>query len=155
MMEAGVDHDASARSDLIVRSARSWIGTPYRHQASLRGVGTDCLGLIRGVWRDVVGPETRALPPYSQSWGESDREERLWRGLEAVLHPVEAAQAGDIALFRMIESGRAKHLAILSSAGSSASAIIHAYSGRTVVETPLPNAWRKRIVAIFRFPERG
>ncbi len=28
----------------IVRAARGWIGTPYRHQASLKGVGTDCLG---------------------------------------------------------------------------------------------------------------
>ena len=32
------------------RRAR-WIGTPYRHQASLKGVGCDCLGLVRGVWR--------------------------------------------------------------------------------------------------------
>jgi cell wall-associated NlpC family hydrolase len=33
----------------IVAEARTWIGTPYRHQASLKGVGCDCLGLVRGV----------------------------------------------------------------------------------------------------------
>lgn len=33
----------------IVAAARQWLGTPYRHQASVRGVGCDCLGLIRGV----------------------------------------------------------------------------------------------------------
>lgn len=33
----------------IVNAARSWLGTPYHHQASLRGVGCDCLGLIRGL----------------------------------------------------------------------------------------------------------
>lgn len=41
----------------IVAEARAWLGTPYRHQASLKGVGADCLGLVRGVWRAVVGPE--------------------------------------------------------------------------------------------------
>jgi len=40
---------------LIVAEARRWIGTPYRHQASLIGVGCDCLGLVRGIWRAVVG----------------------------------------------------------------------------------------------------
>ncbi|MEM9842167.1 MAG: peptidase P60, partial [Pseudomonadota bacterium] len=36
----------------VIEAARAWLGTPYRHQASRRGVGADCLGLIRGVWRD-------------------------------------------------------------------------------------------------------
>jgi hypothetical protein len=40
---------------LIVAETRAWIGTPYRHQASLKGVGCDCLGLVRGVWRAVIG----------------------------------------------------------------------------------------------------
>ena len=35
----------------IVAEARAWIGTPYRHQASLKGIGCDCLGLLRGIWR--------------------------------------------------------------------------------------------------------
>ena len=35
----------------IVAAARGWVGTPYRHQASLKGIGADCLGLVRGVWR--------------------------------------------------------------------------------------------------------
>ncbi len=47
----------------IVVTARLWIGTPYLHQASLRGIGCDCLGLLRGVWRDLYGPEPEAPPP--------------------------------------------------------------------------------------------
>ena len=60
----------------IVRAARSWIGTPYRHQASLKGVGCDCLGLLRGVWREVVGaePEARLLADVF-SIGEIRRED--------------------------------------------------------------------------------
>lgn len=42
---------------IIVAETRDWIGTPYRHQASLKGVGCDCLGLVRGVWRAVVVTE--------------------------------------------------------------------------------------------------
>ncbi len=41
----------------IVRRARGWLGTPYHHQASVKGVGCDCLGLIRGLWRELCGPE--------------------------------------------------------------------------------------------------
>ncbi|MGR3492459.1 MAG: peptidase P60, partial [Shimia sp.] len=50
--------------------ARRWIGTPYHHRASLRGVGCDCLGLIRGVWRAVVGEEPWELPAYAPDWAE-------------------------------------------------------------------------------------
>ncbi len=64
-------------SSAIVAAARLWLGTPYRHQASLRGVGTDCLGLVRGVWREVIGEEPQSLPPYSASWAESDAGEML------------------------------------------------------------------------------
>jgi len=40
--------DVFLNRQLIVVETRDWIGTPYRHQASLKGVGCDCLGLVRG-----------------------------------------------------------------------------------------------------------
>jgi len=40
-------------------------GTPYVHQASARGAGTDCLGLLRGEWREVLGREPEHVPAYS------------------------------------------------------------------------------------------
>ena len=46
----------------IVEIAHGWIGTPYRHQESCKGAGTDCLGLVRGVWRDYIGPEPEVPP---------------------------------------------------------------------------------------------
>lgn len=30
----------------VVEEALSWIGTPYHHQARLKGVGVDCIGII-------------------------------------------------------------------------------------------------------------
>ena len=41
--------------DAIVAAARGWIGTPYVHQASVKGLGCDCLGLLRGLWREMAG----------------------------------------------------------------------------------------------------
>ena len=41
-------------SALAVEIARDWIGTRYEHQASLKGEGADCLGLVRGVWRELI-----------------------------------------------------------------------------------------------------
>ncbi len=61
----------------IVEAARQWIGTPYHHQASVRGVGTDCLGLVRGVWRDVYGSDAEMPPAYSRDWAEAAGEETM------------------------------------------------------------------------------
>jgi NlpC/P60 family putative phage cell wall peptidase len=65
--------------------ARSWLGTPYHDQASLRGVGCDCLGLARGVWREVVGPEPFPIPPYSRDWGETGPREVLADGARRMM----------------------------------------------------------------------
>ena len=46
----------------IVMAARGWIGTPYVHQASCRGAGADCLGLIRGVPLFLIGVLVARLP---------------------------------------------------------------------------------------------
>ncbi len=60
-----------------VAAARAWIGTPYVHQASVKGVGCDCLGLLRGVWRELRGAEPLAVPNYSPDWAEATGAETL------------------------------------------------------------------------------
>ncbi len=136
----------------VVAAARGWIGTPYRHQASLKGAGADCLGLVRGVWREVVGPEPEAVPAYSQDWSEAGRRDDLREALRRWLAPADQALPGTVLLFRMREGSVAKHLGILSVQGGAAR-FIHAYSGRGVVESPLSRPWERRVVALFRFPE--
>ena len=69
-----------AKSDDVTAAARAWLGTPYHDQASLKSVGCDCLGLARGVWRGVVGPEPFPIPPYSRDWGETGPREVLADG---------------------------------------------------------------------------
>ncbi|MCX7560070.1 peptidase [Sulfitobacter sp. F26204] len=140
----------------IVTAARRWIGTPYLHQCSTLGAGCDCLGLLRGVWREVCGAEPEAVPAYSRDWSEPQGEERLWaaaaRHLTKKQRDVEAA--GDVILFRMRDQAVAKHLGIQGLVGAQAS-FIHAYSGHGVVESPLSMPWRRRVVARFEFPKES
>ncbi|MEM9343454.1 MAG: NlpC/P60 family protein [Pseudomonadota bacterium] len=139
----------SGRPD-IVAAARGWIGTPYRHQASAKGLGADCLGLVRGVWREVIGPETARLPAYTADWGEARGEELLWRGaLQHLCAAGPEVAPGDVLLFRMRDGRIAKHLGIAATSQS----FVHAYSGHGVLETALSAPWARRIVARFTFPE--
>lgn len=133
--------------------ARGWIGTPYLHQASCRGAGCDCLGLITGVWREMGGT-VPPIPPYSRDWSEPQGEERLWQALEALLprrgslHPV----PGDVVLFRMRGGAVAKHLGLVSVGGNDPR-FIHAMSGRAVVESRLTRPWARRVVALYALPD--
>ena len=137
-----------------VAAARAWLGTPYVHGASAQGAGADCLGLVRGVWRALHGAEPETPGPYSAAWSEIDRDETLWRGAARHLREIAVAEAGpgDVVLLRMRERAAAKHLGVLAEDAQGAPTLIHAYSGRGVVESALGDAWRRRIVAAFRFP---
>jgi len=142
------------QSSLIVDEARAWIGTPYVHQMAVRSAGTDCLGLVRGVWRAVMGCEPEHPPAYSMDWSEPQGQEQLWAAAMRHLIPKVASHAacGDVILFRMREGSVAKHLGIQSEIGA-APGFIHAYCGHGVVESPLSAPWARRIVARFQFPD--
>lgn len=137
----------------IVVEARAWIGTPYRHQATTKGAGTDCLGLLRGIWRAMFGAEPMAIPPYSQDWSEVSGREALLGAARAWLVEVPIMQAapGDVLLFRMRTGCVAKHLGIAATVGS-APTFVHAYTGHGVIESPLSEPWQRKIIARFRFP---
>ncbi len=134
----------------IVEAARLWLGTPYHHQASLRGVGCDCLGLVRGIWRDLCGPEPEPPPPYSPSWAESLRREALAEAARRHLQPIAVAQAraGDVLLFRWRPHLPAKHCAILAGPDR----IIHAHDGAAVAEVAFTPWWRRHLSHAFSFP---
>ena len=134
----------------IVESARGWIGTPYRHQASLRSIGCDCLGLVRGVWRELIGPEPEAPGPYAPDWAESSGLERLADAGARHFRPVAVGdfEAGDVLLFRWREGLPAKHAAIATSRQT----MVHAHDGARVCEVQLGSQWRQRIAFAFQFP---
>jgi NlpC/P60 family putative phage cell wall peptidase len=136
--------------EVIVAAARGWLGTPYHHQASVKGVGCDCLGLIRGLWRELQGPEPEALPPYTRDWGDVTGSEPLLAVARRHLLPlpsVDLAQPGDMLVFRM-QAGVAKHIGVLIDDAH----FIHAVEELGVTEVALTRWWRRRLVAAFSLP---
>ena len=137
----------------IVAEARSWIGTPYRPPASLKGVGCDCLGLVRGVWREVLGEEPEAAPAYSPDWAEAGGAETLLAAAARHLVPVPlgAIAEGDVLLFRWRDGLPAKHAAILIAEDR----FVHAHQGAAVAAAWLNPWWRRRLAYAFAFPGVG
>jgi len=145
----------ATRRGAVLGEARRWIGTPYRHQASCRGAGSDCLGLLRGIWRVLYGAEPEALPAYSADWAETGGREMLLEAGRRWLLEIspETAKPGDVLVFRWRDGVPAKHVGILSAPLQDAPRLIHAYERAGVIESPLVPSWRRRIAASFTFPE--
>ncbi len=144
-----------------LHAARDWLGTPYRHRASLKGVGCDCLGLVRGVWRELYGAEPEPLPPYRPDWAETGADELLLDAARRRLRPVPLGNArpGDVLLFRMSAEAAVKHCAVLSAAPEGPAApearMIHAYWGRAAVESWIGPWWARRLHSAWAFAPVG
>lgn len=130
--------------------AGTWLGTPYRHQASRKGVGCDCLGLMLGIWRELYGEAEPVRLTYSPDWAETARGEPLLDALRqrcGELNPSEM-RPGDILAFRWQPGAAAKHLALLAPENR----IIHAYEGHAVMASAFVPSWRRRVAGVFAFP---
>lgn len=134
----------------VVATARAWIGTPYHHQASERGVGADCLGLVRGVWRDLYDSDAEMPPAYSRDWAEASGEETLLTGAARHLTAKDIADVrpGDVVIFRLRPGLIAKHTAIIATDIS----FVHSIEGAPACEVPLGIWWRRRMAGAFSFP---
>ncbi len=104
-------------ASIIVAQARTWLGTPFHHQARLKGKGCDCLGLIVGVvdemgLKDAHG---RLLSSYDEITypKEPDGAYLIDKLTDILIEvPIADARAGDLALFKVRENPQ--HLAILT-----------------------------------------
>ena len=133
----------------IVRAARRWLGTPYRHLSATRGAGCDCLGLICGVWRELGG-EAIELPAYRADWRDSRHAGELLALAERRLVRSDGQpQAGQVILFQLGRTAMPRHCGIAVAADR----FIHAQEGLGVVEANLTEGWRRRVAGLFDFPE--
>ena len=134
----------------IVTLARTWIGTPYHHQASVPQVGCDCLGLVRGVYRQYTGLDPETPPAYSRDWAESTGVETMLAAAGRHLTPVplDAISPGHVLIFRLRSGFVAKHAAILATPTT----MIHAIEGAPTAEVAFSPWWCRRLAAAFAFP---
>jgi len=134
-----------------VAEARAWLGTPFHHQASVKCVGCDCIGLIKGVGvtlrlvdYDPASPEAQAFANYSML----PNSRRMREGLATWLVPIPVADATLADILFMAWGREPQHVALVTDKG-----IIHSYSGvGKVVEHALDESWQRRIVAAYRYP---
>ena len=71
-----------------VAEARAWLDTPFHHQASIKGAGCDCIGLIKGVGvalklvdYDPASAQAQAFANYSMLPNSRRMREGLTHGL--------------------------------------------------------------------------
>lgn len=134
----------------MVTAARGWIGTPYVHQAALKGVGCDCLGLLRGIFCEGFGAEPEAIPPYDPHWdigGEETLAEGLARHLTEI--PLADIQPGDIAVFRMAPRAAARHCGVVAEKDGQLT-LIHARQNKRVSEEVFSAFWQAKLAYAFR-----
>lgn len=132
----------------VVSAAREWLGTPYRHQASVLGAGCDCLGLVRGVWRTLYGDEPMALPAYRADMRDAAHAQSLVEAAERWLVATPEAEAGHVVLFKLSGASAPKHCGIMIAPDR----FIHAQEQIGVVEANLSESWARRVVGTFAFP---
>jgi NlpC/P60 family putative phage cell wall peptidase len=127
----------------IVEEARTWIGTPFKHQGRIKGLGVDCVGLIIGVahFFKLTDFDYRN---YSHTPDGFLMRQLLDQHLRSI--SIQDAKPGDIVLMRF--EAEPQHVGILSDYG-----IIHAYAQvRHCVEHRLDNIWKSRIVGAYAYP---
>lgn len=129
----------------IVRAAREWIGTPFHHQARVRGAGVDCIGLLMGVAKDS-GRGRYDFVAYERS----PNPKVLMTEVNQYLTQTREMREGSVLLFRILKDPQ--HFAIYT--GAERNTIIHAYStAGKVIEEPYDSIWQRRLLGIYEFKD--
>jgi NlpC/P60 family putative phage cell wall peptidase len=136
----------------IIERALAWVGTPYHHQARVKGVGVDCAHFVAGVALECdLIPSDSILPlDYSPEWNLHNKQEMLVDYLiEFGCTETFDAKPGDILCFHI---GHAiGHLGILLPGQR----YVHAQNmvrPSQVTINSLSGKWLKRCTRTFSFP---
>ena len=140
----------TTRAD-IVTAARTWAETPFHHQARLKGVGVDCIGLVIGVARELG----LVMPEFDIA-GYLRVPDGTTLMATARLHMTEisreAMQPGDVVVVSFDKDPQ--HFGILGDYRHGGLSIIHAaMPPGEVIETRLMFGPIMQFVAAYRFPE--
>lgn len=135
----------------VIRIAREWIDTPFKHQAMVKGVGADCVGLVAGVGDElgILSDNFKMMTGY----GRRPNPKIMEAELNKHLTPIKECDAvkGDIVWLHW-RAGLPMHVAILSGR-KGRKTLIHALSeARKVTEHTLTPDWCDRIVSFWRYP---
>lgn len=133
------------RSAEIAAAVRQCLGTRFRPQGRVAGLGLDCVGVVLVAAR-AAGVAPPRLPAYAIG---GDHEAELCAALAAAgLTEVAAPSTGDVHLFA--PAPRRRHFAV-QVVGGSPWRLVHAHAGLgRVVEGPAEPGWAH--LGAWRFP---
>lgn len=127
----------------MIATARSWIGTPWRHQARLPGVAMDCVGAV------VCSARAAGLDvPDSTDYSEDTSGSELLELVSSVCARVDRERAGDLLVFRV--GSRLWHVGIATGEGT----MLHSrrtLSGGSLREEEIDGGWRARLHSVWRY----
>lgn len=106
----------------VIEEARSWLRTPYHHQASVKGAGVDCAMLLIAVYH-ACGLIPHIDPrPYPHDWMMHRDEEKFLSWLQQYGDEVQKPEPADVIVWQF---GRTySHGAILVDSDGT---IVHSY----------------------------
>lgn len=143
----------------IVQTARGWLGTPFHHQARLKGKGCDCLGLFIGVAKELdikshVSDNSGNLIPIASfditTYSRQPNTAKLIGNLDTYLDHVDKINmaVGDIALIMLGKNPQ--HLGIITDYIGGGFGLLHSSNPEGVVEHRLDDRWFKSIYKLYR-----
>ena len=135
----------------IVREARTWLNTRWRHQGRVKGVAVDCIGLVGGValQLDIPGAREWYDDKSLHRYGRIPDPEFIYAGCERFMDriAIDDVRPGDVVV--MAFERDPQHFAIVSAVNPMY--LIHAYTAvRKVVENGAA-IWRGKILRAYRF----
>jgi len=139
----------------VIADAHEWLNapTPYVHQARLKGVGTDCIGIVGGIARDRGHPDGIAWErdPEAHTYGKTPEPRKLVTLANKYLEPIRVldVELADVVMIRVEKDPQ--HFAIVVEVAP-VPYLIHAsnMTGR-VIKTRLDEHWRKRVLRAYRY----
>lgn len=133
----------------ILAEARTWIGTPWVHQAACKGAGVDCLHYIAAVAQHFGSAEAARFfaTPEWHSYGREPVPAMLFDGCDALMDRIAIADALPADVFVLTSGKHPMHFGFLTERET----LLHAWLvARKVCEHTLDYVWRMRIVRAYR-----
>lgn len=85
----------------VVAEVTTWLGTPYIPKARVKGVGTDCGGLLYQVYNPIFGPFAPFPTDYPADWALHSNRERYLDFIMPYVKEVSQPSVGGFSLFHL------------------------------------------------------
>ncbi len=140
--------ETAGQQERLLTVALSWIGTPFRPHAGIKGAGADCMHVALLVYWESGHLFQFEAPPYTIDGGNHLKTSKFkdWLDQSSAFAKAEApTQIGDCLLFKV--GGVEHHVGIQITA----STFIHSMRHHGVIQSNLKDStWTRRLTAIYR-----